>query len=386
MMSNSDLISWILENGGPAIQLRIFNSRPDNKKDINTIISNLLSLKEVNTALDYLDAFEVEAKDKKTLEHLIHYYKDTCIDNFFPRLLDLGFRAGMPVFDKKMQPVKKVFSYMLSQDFDYCCYYRPMLHRFIFMSGYADQEIAASMAQRINFIHKAAKDRIFDIFQDGNNLPKLPANWVDRGILKDALNPFSAMAQTPLPTIYDLSALAYFLNCHNDTETQAKADDIVEYILDPEFQKLPEGYGLIWDKAKRRYYACGWSPTLPLYKDYDRPSHLGSHSVLNYLSMMSNFRAAINSKWFKNCMKHVEQFRTEKGTYLFPKEYLAGKYICPGSTSCILGIHANLDEAFLSERNRRLKRNEREAFLRELAGTLNMVEIKSRIAELTRIP
>ena len=322
MMNNSDLKNWILDNGGPAIQLRVFINQSENnsKKDIDNIISELLNLKEVNTVIYFLDTFKVESRDKKTLEHLVHYYKETCIDNFFPRLLDLGFRAGISIFDEKMQSVRKVFSYMLSQDYDYCYYYRLMLHRFFFMSGYTYQEIADSMVQRMNAIHKVAKDRIFNVYQDGNNLPKVPKHWADRRIIKDDLNPFSKMAQIPLPTIYDISALAYFSHYQNDSTTQAKVDDIVEYILDPEFQKLPEGYGLIWDKYNRRYFACGWSPTLPIYEDYYRPKSLSSYSVLSYLVMMSNFRVAIKSKWFKNCMNHLEQFRTEKGTYLFPKK------------------------------------------------------------------
>jgi len=62
------------------------------------------------------------------------------------------------------------------------------------------------------------------------------------------LNPFGKSAETPLPTIYDISALAYFPNAYKNSENQAKIDDIIEYILDPEFQKIREGYGLLWDK------------------------------------------------------------------------------------------------------------------------------------------
>lgn len=383
MMNYSELENWVLEQGGPSFKLRIHNRNEDKSQiDIEKTVSMLLKLDEVNIALDFLDAFKIQLRDKKTIEHLVHFYKDTCIDNFFGRLISLGFRAGIPIFDIKFQPVIKLFLDLLSEDKDYCYYYALMLHRFFFIAGYTHQAIIESMIQRMNAIHKSAKERIFDIYQDGSNLPKAPKQWLDYGVLKDDLNPFSKEARKPLPTIYDISALAYFPDEYKNSEIQKKIDDIVEYILDPEFQKIPEYYGLLWDKSKRRYYACGWGPALPFYENFDRPKHISVYSILNYLSIMSNFKAARKSKWYINCLNYVEQFRTEKGTYIFPKEYLDGKNSCPGSISNVLIINVKPDEAFLSETNMKLKRNEREILIRELVSTLNMIEINKKSSDL----
>lgn len=369
MLHDNDLENWLLEQGGPAIQLRMYMRQSENisKKDAENAISKLLNFEEVNTVLNYLDGFQTQSKDKKTLEHLIHYYKETCIDNFFPLLLDMGFRAGIPVFDEKMQSVRDIFTYMLNEDYDYCFYYGLMLHRFFFMAGYAYPEIIDSTEQRLNAIHRAAKEKIFDIYQDESKLPRKPKLWAEIGVLKDELNPFSTSAMKPLPTIYDISALAYLQDVYMISENQTKIDDIIEYILDPEFQKIREGYGLLWDKTKRRYYACGWNPTLPLYEDYNRPQHL-NNDILNYLNIMSKFRASHKSTWFKYCINYIEQFRTERGTYIFPKEYFHRKYI---------------DKAFLNESDMKLKRTEREFIMRELISTLNMMEINEKIAKFT---
>ena len=377
MTDCNDLESWMLEQGGPAIRLRIYGRRHKNEseKEIQNAVSMLLELSEVNSTLDLLNAFRVQSRDKKTIEHLVHYYKDTCIDNFFSRLLDLGFRAGIPVFDEKIQPVAALFSDLLSGDQDYCYYYSLMLHRFFFMAGYASQDVMKSMEQRMNAVHKSAKERIFDIYQDGSSLPKVPGQWLDRGIIKDALNPFSREAKSPLPTIYDISALAYFPEEHKNSSIRDRIDDIVEYVLDPEFQKIPEYYGLLWNRSRRIYHACGWGPALPLYENYDRPGHIGGNSVLNYLKLMSNFTAAHQSKWFVNGMNFVRQFRTDRGTYIFPKEFLDGKSAGLGSMSDMMGMNAKLDEAFLNESNMSLKRSEREILIRELVSTLNMLEI-----------
>ena len=67
-------------------------------------------------------------------------------------------------------------------------------------------------------------------------------------------------------------------------------------------------------------------------------------------------------------MNYVEQFKTEKGTYIFPKEYLHGKFI---------------DKAFLNESNMKLKRTDREIKVREIVSTLNMIEINKRVTECT---
>jgi len=163
---------------------------------------------------------------------------------------------------------------------------------------------------------------------------------------------------------YDIWALAYFMDICDDPEKIEKINDIILYILDPEFQKIREGYGLIWVKDRRIYHACGWSPTLPLYQIEGRLMQAVPYPMIDYLDFMSHFKLVHSSKWFKDCLNHLEQFRTEKGTYLFPKEYLRKKYS---------------DKAFLDEENLYLKRNERELIKREVVSTMKMLEIHRRL-------
>lgn len=363
-----NLEEWLLENGGLAIQLRMYSlqnsSRAENETD--NAVSALLDLDEVHFILNYLDGFQTPDMDRKTLEHLIHYYKDTCIDNFFPSIMDMGFRAGIPIFDDKMVSAANTFKYLFARANEVVPSYgyTLMLHRFFFMSGYLFPEVIESIENRLSAIHKAAKENIFDIYQDDRKLPKKPKIWADVGVLKDELNPFSFYAEKPLPTIYDIWSLAYYSDiCTSQTKAQ-KINDIVEYILDTKFQSIREGYGLIWVKSRRIYHACGWSPTLPLYEIEGCPTQSAPFPVLDYLDFMSHFRAAIKSSWFHNCLNHFEQYKTKKGTYIFPKKYLHKKYI---------------DKVFLNEKNLHLKRDERELLKRELVSTMKMVEIYRRV-------
>lgn len=361
MSSCINLKEWLLENGGPAIQLQI-NKNSSNHQINNGInnVSKLLQLEKVTRILDYLDGFETESRDNKVLEHLIHYYKDTCIENFFPQLMELGFSAGIPNFDKKMKSVKEVYSYLLSNNYIYSL----MMSRFFFMAGYSFTEVINAVIRRINILHQAANEKIFDIYQDKAKLPAVPKHWIDKGVLKDELNPFRD--EKPLPTIYDITAMAYFPKQYMDSEIQTKIDDIITYVLEPRFQEIPEGYGLLWVKSRRIYHGCGWSPTLPCYENYNRPAGYDIYWFLYYFNLMSCFKKSHESKWFKCCLEHTDQFQTEKGTYIFPKEYLHQKYIT---------------EAFLNESNMRLKQNEREKLQRELISTLFMLKIRDRITE-----
>jgi len=367
-----NLEKWLQEQGGPAIQLRLCALR-DSKKSKEDVakanakaVSALLKIDEVHSVLNYMDGFNTQARDAKTFEHLIHSYRETCIEKFFPLITDLGFKAGIPIFDKKMAYVAKIFKHLFANANESVnCYNSTLeLHRFFFISGFLFPEAIESLENRLNAIHKTAKEKIFDIYQDESKLPKKPKHWVNKGVIKDEMNPFKHFVEKPLPTIYDIWSLAYYQHTCNDVEKLKKINDIVKYILAPEFQKLREGYGLIWVKERHIYHACGWSPTLPLYEIEGRPAQSVPYPIIDYLEFMSNFKIAQKSKWFKDCLRHFEQFKTERGTYIFPMDnkYSHKKYI---------------DKAFLSESNMALKRNERELLKRELVSTMKMVEILS---------
>ncbi len=362
------LEEWLLENGGPAIQLRMsaLRNSGDIENAADNAVSVLLDIDEVHSLLNYLDGFQTPDRDKKTLEHLIHSYKDTCIENFFPLLIDMGFHAGLPIFEEKIAPAIDLFKYLFAfaNDSVHCFNYTLMLHRFFFMSGSLFPEVIESIENRLDAIHKVAKENLFDIYQDDSKLPKKPKIWADVGVLKDELNPFNINAEKPLPTIYDIWSLAYYADTCTNPEKAHKINDIVTYVLDPKFQKIREGYGLIWVKSRRLYHSCGWSPTLPLYEIDDHPPQPVPYPLLDYLDFMSHFKTVHKSKWFHDCLNHLEQYKTKKGTYLFPKEFLHKKYI---------------DKAFLNEANLSLKRNERELLKRELVSTMKMVEIYRRI-------
>ena len=132
MAKNMETESWLLEQGGPAVLLRMHSLRPENvtEEHAEKAFLGLLAMEETEALLQLLDGFKTQSRDKKSLEYLIHSHKETCIDHFFPKLMDLGFRAGMPAFDERMWPLREVFQYLLTQNDAPGYYFRLMLHRF----------------------------------------------------------------------------------------------------------------------------------------------------------------------------------------------------------------------------------------------------------------
>jgi len=340
--------------------LHIERDRNKDKVFENGLISNLLEIEDIKKLMSCMDQFIPQPREKKALEHLLHYYKETCIDHFFPRLMETGFRAGIPEWNEKMKPFRELYSYLLSEEYGYVI----MTSRFFLMAGYSYQEVIDAVKERINLIYQAAQERVFGIYQGRENLPKTPKHWESKGIIRDELNPWLKMK--PLPVIYDIAAMAYFPEKHLDPETKKKIDVIVSYVLDPAFQRLPEGYGLLWSKPQRRFYACGWSPTLPFYRDYPRPGNYNEYSLLYYVNLMSHFKVAQDSPWFQECMRILQSYQDEDGAFVFPATLLHQKYI---------------PEAFLNESNLMLKRGKRIKMLNRVASTLFMYKLYQRIEE-----
>jgi len=69
MWNDNDLKDWLLENGGPAIQLQINRDLPDQKLYgyIENAVSRLLKIEGVAAFLNCLDAFKTMQETKRRL-------------------------------------------------------------------------------------------------------------------------------------------------------------------------------------------------------------------------------------------------------------------------------------------------------------------------------
>ena len=349
IMNKNQLYDWLLENGGPSVHLML------GEGNIDEHINKLMGLEKVRSVLDYLDGFRTEERDRKTIEHLIHFYKESSIENFFPILMHYGFRAGMGVLDDRIEPLRKLFKYMLENseygtNYGYCL----MIHQCFFWAGYNFKEISESFVRRLHKLHINAVNKEFNIYDDSIGIPRIPKAFEGRRAVKRELNPFDLNAEKPLPTIYDIRAMAQWKKISNDNHELVMIEDIINYIMKPEFQSLPEGYGVVWTVKAKRYHACGWSPSLPFHPNSSRNEKSNYYSDLPYMESMSHFDFIKGSDWFLSGLERYKQYRTETGTYIFPADMIRSKYA---------------QEAFLSNTNMTLKSNMRREKFREVFST-----------------
>ena len=139
-----------------------------------------------------------------------------------------------------------------------------------------------------------------------------------------------------------------------DEETLDKIETIIEYILDPNYYTLHRGYGILVN-GKKGYLAMGWDAKLPQDSNEILPA-----LVLKRLELMAHFKTAVNHEWFHNNFRRLENFRTDKGTYILPKESLQEK-----QGYWVNGKHMGLGE------------NRRKKLALELESTFRVMKIKS---------
>ena len=294
-------IQWLLENGGPAIRYRTATELMDNPADVD---------------LDQLSADLLQsAMVRKWLDRIglpggltsLHASKPDAFENVCAKLCELGLRAGMlEEFDRKMQPFRQHLADWSET------WGRPLLASCLNWAGYHDKAVLGCLSERLEAMYKLARSGNYSIYVDQNTFGDFPGAFRKKLLVNPEF-------YGQLPSIWDIYALAHWPEALSTGETQRKIDAVIAYILHPDYQALEEGYGVM-RAGKRRYYSMGWSVHLP---GYDEPgSSFPEYMCVQRLELMSHFAVARNSPWFKDCIQHLESFRTDQGTYRFPAGYL----------------------------------------------------------------
>lgn len=158
---------------------------------------------------------------------------------------------------------------------------------------------------------------------------------------------FAPNGDLRLPYIHDLYALSALRTKYRTPEVNRKIRTIVLYILAEEYQRLSPAYGYLRSehKGKGRYIVAGWAVTLPGYWGFGFNGQRAACFVQR-MELMAHFPAARESAWFAQSLRHLESFRTARGTFLFPRQYLVEK----PTGYWVFGSHMGLEEDRRSER------------------------------------
>jgi len=369
-------LQWLLENGGPAIKLRLVRENLIDASiygiDANKLAEELLQLEKVNTAMTYFDRYkDFRSMSDRELYGFIHGWNENCFETFMPFFTNLGFQAGITAFDEKVEYMCNTYRYIIAPDesgeIHWTHIYGLMIISNLLKAGYYYDDMLAYMSRIVvDNVYKVAENNIFDFYETDPSKIRSgrPKRWQNRPIIKDIHN--CEAGEMPLPTTYHVEGMLNIYEYVKADETKEKIDGIIQYILDPRYQKTGGNYGIHYDGLKKTYHSSSSGLALPNYES-DTPS--ANMCLLEKLSLSPVMR---KSEWFEKCMADLEQYRTERGTYSCDHfKLISNEPPCNPDTFC----SAFIDKNVLPE----IKKSERRSFAFELCATLYMAILKNRI-------
>jgi hypothetical protein len=342
MMRYDELVRWLFENGGPAIRYRTATELMETSvgidleqlaEDVRTSAMAQLWMDRLGTPGDLFS---------------FHGSHPDAFENVCAKLCELGLRASMvPGCEERM----RLFRLHLEQGDDFLG--RGIVASCLNWAGYGgDRAVQACLARRLEDTYELARAGLYDIYIDHDTFGDCPAAFRKRPLVNPEYNDL-------LPGIWDIYALAHYPAALVSARTAGRIEAVVAYILHPDYQSLHEGYGYM-RAGPGRYYSIGWSVHLPGFHgfEFSRPMH--AHMLVQRLELMAYFAVAQRSQWFRDCVEHLEGYRTPRGTYRFPARYLQEQ----PSGYWVQGAYMRLEE------NRRSRQS------LELDSTFRMCKIK----------
>ncbi len=350
-MNTQEIIQWLLENGCPTIRYRTVTElmEPDCYNNIDQIVNDLVESQEVKVWLDNLDPMNVNLRT-------YHGCANTCFENSMSKLAQLGMRAGMPALDERTQPLRAWLEQMVNARSDqWDVFALAVFASFFAVAGYTDSAINVFLNSRLQTLYEFTRSGDYDIYDDTAKYKGVPKAFQGRPIINPSLY---VRGNYRYPLLYDVYGLSTMVN-KGDTVVDEKIDTVIKYIMAPEYhQKIADGYGIL-AAPNGKYHCMGWDAKVPGFSGMMEEAKTRGALLIQRMELMAHFPYVAGHAWFACALGHLETFRTDSGTYNFPKHYLGekeGYWVC--------GMHMGIGE------NRRAK------IANELESTFWMMLIK----------
>jgi hypothetical protein len=330
-MTSKDLAQWLLDNAGPSIRFRTFVEILQ-EQDVGLVSNALKEMLESPEVIDWMrrliPQFDINS---------LHSGRPDAFENVIGKLVQLGFKAGLQPFDNKTLP----FRVWLSENVEmypvapHSVFLRTIIASFLAFAGYdSTSPVKTQMMKRLEALYRFAKQPDFSsIFVDKSGFKGFPKGSEKYKLVNPDLYQDQ---QFMLPWVHDIRGLSSCIEILSNQKLRCKVDKIIEMILTPEYQSLPWSYGLA--KYGTKFYVLGWAAHLPGYAS--KPEGRDFAELLLTLEFMGKFPAARKSPWFVNSIEYLESFRTENGTYLFPRTWLQEKQV----GYWVGGLHMGFDD------------------------------------------
>jgi hypothetical protein len=356
-MNVQEALKWLMDYGGAVIRYRTAMELLESGGgyDMNRLTVELLED-------PFVQAWLLSLNPKNVSPRTYHGSFDTCFENATGMLLQLGLRAGMAALDERTRPIRDWFAIMMeAEPSRRDVFAMALFAAFIAYAGYEDNGIIAFLRMRLDTLYSFASLGSYELYDDPDKFKGIPTAFKSKPVIKPELY---GGGNYKYPLIYDMYGLAAIVKKGGPLES-GKIDTVIRYIMTPEYhQTVADGYGIVVSPSGK-YYSMGWDVKLPGFSGFTGEEDQKGPLLLHRLDLMANFPSAVNHEWFTNALCHLERFQTERGTYLFPKQYLR-----EGTGYFVSGIHMSLGE------NRRAK------IALELESTFRMMLIKKRAGML----
>lgn len=350
-MNVQETMHWLMDHGDPVIRYRTAIELLESDAHPEELLSDPFVISWLNN----LDPKNVTLRT-------CHGSFDTCFENAMGMLMQLGVRAGMADLDARTRPIRDWFADMMKADpGQWNIFAMALFASLLAFAGYEDDTIATFLRIRLDTLYGFASLGGYGLYDDTSKYKGIPTAFKTKPIIKPELY---GGGNYRYPLIYDMYGLAAILDKGNPAEPD-KAGAVIRYIMTQEYhQTVYDGYGIVVS-PDGRYYSMGWDVKLPGFIGFTEEEEKKGALLLHRLDLMAHFPGAVRHEWFSSALSHLEHFKTERGTYLFPKHYLR-----EGTGYWVSAMHMSLGE------NRRVKN------ALEAESTFRMMLLKKRAGML----
>lgn len=322
----SEAIQWLANEGGPIIKWLTF-------KQFGVIASDY---DETGLRKELIECNLVQ----KWLKNLndaqyIHCSFDACLENVLSKLFEFGLDV---TFDPVTQAIKRRhdrWHELAKEERLGKKFYLVLLGSLLLRLGVRDLEIENFARQRLldlaNFLEDCPTE--FYMSDEEKLENKAPKSMREKPFIKKE---FIRDGELMLPQIHDITIFAMLQKLDDSKKIHKSIQKVVKFVLSDDYQNLSPGFGLGFYGIKP--YSIGWSCDLPGYFGFSSPDEMNSHFIMR-LELMSQFKFAKKHEWIKECISYLEQFGSNIGLYLFPRNML-----CEKGGYYVSGAHMGLEE------------------------------------------